>query len=163
MIKLYLDTNLLIAYYYSQDSEGKHGRSKDFFSEIIKKTKIKLYCSHFTITEFTQAYITKQDVSEAEVHRVANSLLLTNKIDKKYSFTMVDVKGKQKGYTFEDFFLDIQTVLLSTTPRPGIADAMHAIIMENNKIKNIVTFDKGDFENIEKVVALEPEEVLDKW
>lgn len=154
--RLYLDTNLLIAYYYSGDINNQHDEALNFF-ETWRKSHHKhfeLCCSHFTITEFTQAYITKKD--EATTFKIAQELLLTNKVGKKYPFTLVLVEGKEKNYTFTDFFLDIQTILLNTTPRPGIADAIHATIMKNNKIRYIVTFNEKDFKNIEGITAINP-------
>ena len=120
---------------------------------------IELCCSPFIITEFTQVYVTKSNVTDEQVYKIAKDLLLTNKIDGKYSFTLLKTEGKKRNYGFNDFFLGIETFLLSTTPRPGIADAIHATIMENNKITEIVTFNRQDFMNMEDINPLEPGEL----
>jgi len=121
---------------------------------------VELYCSHFTITEFTWAYVTKPEISDLQAHKIAHSLLLTNKIDRKYPFNLLNIEGKEKKYSFEDFFLDVETILLNTTPRPNLADAIHATIMKNNGIHEIVTFDISDFEHIEDIIPCRPEDII---
>ena len=159
MRKLYVDTCLIIAYFHANEPNEQHQRSINFFERLDLLDNIELFISKFTVTEFTQAYVTKQDITDEQAHKIANALLLTRKIDKKYSLILLKTEGKHKKYNFGDFFLDIQTVLLSTTPRPGIADAMHATIMENNDISEIVTFNKGDFANMVDIIPFEPEEI----
>jgi len=159
MRKLYIDTCLIIAYFYINEPNYQHQQAIDFFDRIDPLNDIELCLSQFTITEFTQAYVTKPNITDEQAHKIANALLLTKKIDKKYLFTLLNTEGKNKKYNFEDLFLDIQTFLLNTTPRPGIADAIHAAIMENNKIFEIVTFNKNDFINMVDITPFEPEEI----
>lgn len=159
MRKLYIDTCLIIAYFYINEPNNQHQQAIDFFDRINPLNDIGLCLSHFTITEFTQAYVKKPNITDEQAHKIANALLLTRKIDKKYLFTLFKTEGKNKKYNFEDLFLDIQTFLLSTTPRPGIADVIHAAIMENNEIFEIVTFNKSDFINMVNITPFEPEEI----
>lgn len=160
MRKLYIDTCLIIAYFHQGDPKNQHKRAIDFFNCANDTNTIQLYCSSFTITEFTQAYVTLPHINDEQAHKIANSLLLTRKIDKKHSFDLLETQGGEKNYKFEDFFLDIQTVVLNTTPRPGIADAIHATIMNNNEIDEIVTFNIKDFINIDDINPLEPETII---
>ena len=158
---LYLDTNVLIAYYYDNDTDDQHEVAVEFFKTVEKNNnesdaKITLFCSHFTITEFVQSYATKPDVDDVETFKIAQELLMANKIGKEYSFVFIETQGNKKDYSFRDFFLDVQTVLLNTKPRPGIADAIHATIMKNNHLRNIVTFDEGDFKHIEGIKVVHP-------
>ena len=159
MGRIYLDTGLIIAYFHANEPNNQHQRAIDFFNRVDNIAEIELCCSPFTITEFTYAYVTKPNITDEEVYRIAKDLLLTNKIDKRYAFALLKTEGTQKKYKFGDFFLGIETVLLSTTPRPGIADAIHATIMENNEITEIVTFNKTDFENMVNITPFEPEEI----
>lgn len=114
MKKLYIDTNLIVAYYYPKDTEKQHEISKNFFEKTFKDENIKLFCSNFTIAEFTYAYVTKKGITDVEAHRIANALLITNKIGKKYPFILINAEGNKENYSFNDFFLDIQTILLDT-------------------------------------------------
>jgi len=160
MRRLYVDTCLIIAYFHANEPNNQHQRSIDFFDRIDSIENIEICLSPFTITEFTQAYVTKRGVTDEQAHKTTNALLLTGKIDKKYTFSLLKTEGGHKKYNFGDFFLDIQTVLLSTTPRPGIADAVHGTIMENNEIFEIVTFNKNDFTNMINITPFYPEEII---
>ncbi len=160
MRKIYVDTCLIIAYHHANDPNNQHKRAIDFFDRMKNMDKIELCCSPFTLTEFTQAYVTINKITDEQAYKIANSLLISNKIDRKYTFSLLETQGKEKNYKFEDFFLDIQTVLLNTTPRPGIADAIHATIMKNNIITEVVTFNTHDFKKIEKIKPLIPEDII---
>lgn len=159
MRRLYVDTCLIIAYFHINEPNNQHQRAINFFDGIDPLDDIELCLSRFSITEFTQAYVTIHNITDEQAYKISNVLLLTQKIDKKYSFTLLKTEGKNKKYKFEDLFLDIQTFLLSTTPRPGIADVIHAAIMENNEISEIVTFNKSDFINMVNITPFEPEEI----
>jgi predicted nucleic acid-binding protein len=99
--KLYLDTCLLVAVYRKTDTHHKNAIK---FCEKITKTKgVDLVCSHFTITEFTQVCVNNNYFSEKETYEIANSLLITSRIDKKYSYQMIDAKGRDKKYKLRFF------------------------------------------------------------
>ena len=157
--KLYIDTCLIIGYYNANDPDNQHQRAINFFDRVKNMTNIKLYCSPFTITEFVQGYVGIHNQADEQAYKIANSLLLSNKINKKYPFDILRTKGIDENYEFEDFFIDIQTILLNTTPRPGIADSIHATIMKNNNINEIVTFNIRDFQNIDGITSLLPEDI----
>lgn len=156
--KLYLDTCLLVAVY--RKSDPRHKNATEFCEKIAKLGNINLVCSHFTITEFTQVCVKNNYFSEGDTYKIANSLLLTSKINRVYPFQIANAGGKDKKYNFEDFFNDIQSIILETTPRPHLADTIHSVIMRNNKIKKIVTYDKKDFEKIAGIKPYEPDEIL---
>lgn len=157
--RLYLDTCLLIAVYRKRDPH--HENAINFFEKIRDVKNTYLVCSPFTITEFVQTCVKNNYFSERKTYEISNRLLMTLKIDRKYPFKIASAKGK---YTFEDFFLDIQSIILETAPqRPHLADAIHVAFMRNNKIKKIVTYDKGDFERIAGIKPREPDEILSRY
>ena len=119
-----------------------------------------MVCSPFTITEFAQVCISRGYLPEQEILEITNRLLRTSKIGRKYPFKMISAKEKEKSYAFEDFFVDIQTVILERTPRPHLADAIHSVIMRNNKIKKVVTYNKQDFAGILGINSYEPDEIV---
>lgn len=147
--KLYLDTCILIAFHYRKDP--KHKATKEFFKEISKINEAILFCSEFCLTEFVQAYSKKKDISLTEAYQKSNNMVISKKID-KYPFSFANVKGKEKNYDFSTFFVDLQEIILNA--KTHLADAIHSIIMRNNKIKYIVTFNKDDFKNVEKSIPL---------
>jgi len=160
-MKFYLDTNLIIAYYNPNDGNNQHEHSHTFFQRLHEyntnhEIEIEICCSDFAITEFIVAYIRIPGIDDVETFRIVNELLRTKKVGNQYKFTMLDIEGFRDDYNFPDFFIDVQTVLLNTTPRPGIADAIHATIMKNNRINHIITFNQDDFQNIEDINVINP-------
>jgi predicted nucleic acid-binding protein len=156
--RLYLDTCLLIAVY--READPHHKNAINFFEKIKDVKNTYLVCSPFTITEFTQTCVKNNYFSEGETYEISNRLLMTHKIDKKYPFKILSAKGK---YTFEDFFLDLQSIILETSPRPHLADTIHVAFMRNNKIRRIVTYNKEDFEKIAEIKPYEPDEILSRY
>ncbi len=79
------------------------------------------------------------------------------KIGNKYPFQIIEVEGKEKHYTFPDFFIGLQNIFLES--KLHFQDAVHAQIMMNNKIKRILTFDTKDFSSISDIKVIHPTEV----
>lgn len=152
----------MIGFYRKDD--GHHDNAVSFFERAKNLKNTDLVCSEFTITEFAQVCVKNGYFTELKTFEITNQLLMTYKIGRKYPFTMVSAAGKNKNYTFGDFFVDVQTVILSTRPeRPHLADAIHSVIMRKNKIKNIVTYNKQDFKGIQRINPYKPDEILRKW
>ena len=86
---------------------------------------------------------------------------------KEYPITIILLQKKYKQVKkdiFEEFFLrDLQNVWLDVKePQKGfppLTDVIHATIMKKCKIKEIVTFDTKDFENIKDVKTVLPKDV----
>ena len=159
--KLYVDTGILVAIYYEGDKYNKN--ALNFFQKIMKLKNTDIVCSNFCITEFAQVCVKKDIFSESETYKISNALLTTLKIDRLYPFKMIDAKGKNVNYKFEEFFLDIQSIILETKPRPHLADVIHSVIMRNNKIKTIVTYNVNDFKGIMGIKAYTPDYTLSKF
>jgi predicted nucleic acid-binding protein len=153
--KLYLDSCILVSFYYEKDKG--HQKAIDFFEQSLKFKNTRLLCSNFTITEFALVCIKNNYLTENKVYEITNEILLTSKIGRKYSINFVNPKSN--GYTFEDFFLDIQKVILETRPRPHLADVIHSIIMSQNKICKIVTDNTEHFKHILGIKPIKPEDV----
>lgn len=154
--KLYLDTCVILAFYYPKDRY--HKKARKFFKKIAKTDDSILVLSDFVITEFTWVYIIKPGVIPSEVFKTISDMNQLKKIGNKYSFELIETEGNEKGYDFPTFFVDIRDIILDTKPRQGIADTIHTVIMKNNKIKDIVTFNKDDFKNVEGINAIGPED-----
>jgi len=152
--KLYLDACILVSYYNTKDKE--HKKVVDFLEKSLKLDNTILLCSNFTIAEFAWVCIKKDYLTEIETYQIANALFQTSKVGRKYPFKFVNPEAN--GYSFEDFFLDIQGVILGTKPRPHLADAIHIVIMKRDKIIRIVTNNPKDF-SVAKIRAIKPEEI----
>ena len=135
--KIYLDTCIFFAHYFEKNHPKFHQNYLDTHSCLEYTTQnnnIKLVTSDFTFTELTKA-AQDRNIPPEKIHDIVSRLSRQEKIDDKYRFKVITTSGYVKYYTFEDFFVDLQTILLKT--RPGIADAIHYQIMRNNRINKI--------------------------
>jgi predicted nucleic acid-binding protein len=148
--KIYVDTCIFIAYYFEKSHPKFYQNYLDTsncLEQIIRIRNIKLVTSDFTFTEFTKVAQDKKIPAE-KVHDIVARLSRQKKIGDKYRFEVLKANGYERDYTFEDFFIHLQTILLKT--RPGIADAIHYQIMRNNRINKIITLNPKDFLKIKK-------------
>jgi len=155
--RLYVDSCILVAY-YCKDPLDDHKLVIDCLKIIRDNPKrTTLEISDFAFTEFVKVLQNKRGISESDVFRYLSDMLRLKKIGKKYPFRLIDAKGRQRDYSFNDFFVGLQDILLDA--RPGIADAIHAQIMFNNSRKRILTFDTNDFNKIPGIETLHPNEI----
>lgn len=69
----------------------------------------------------------------------------------------VDV-SPQKDYDFAEFFYHVRQGILKF--HSGVGDVIHSVIMKNNGIENILTFDeKDDFKQIPGLTVLHPKDI----
>lgn len=157
--KLYLDTCIFVACYDQKDGQNQHRRALQTL-EKATKSPIDFYTSDFTFAEFFKSILDKK-VTESRVMRYYTSLFRDRKILQKYKFTILDTEGEEENYGFDSFFVDVSKMQVDTKPRLHLADSLHAVIMNNNRIKHILTFNKDDFKNIENIEPITPEDMDD--
>ena len=155
-LNLYIDSCILVAYHNELDKDNKHQLTIDCLENIKNDRKISLVTSDFTFTEFVNVLQRKENITEAEIFKNLSNMMRQKKIGSKYSFQMIDVEGNEENFEFGDFFVGLQKILLET--KAHLADAIHAQIMMNNKIKHILTFDTNGFD-IDGIKAIHPAEI----
>ncbi len=70
---------------------------------------------------------------------------------------IVDV-SPEKDYDFAEFFYHVKQGILRY--HSGVGDVIHSVIMKNNGISQILTFDeKDDFKQIPDLTVLHPRDV----
>ncbi|MBU0460219.1 type II toxin-antitoxin system VapC family toxin [Patescibacteria group bacterium] len=161
---LYLDTCIFVAYYYDKDSRNKHQRIIDCLEKLKSHKNIQLVTSDFTFTEFLRIVKKLKGFSMKKGYKIVNELTRLNKIGKKYQFKMVEGEDIEnaKEYTLNDFFVSLQEEILNQKKEIGIPDSIHIVVMRNNKLKNILTFDTNNgFNNIKKINAINPNDIDD--
>ena len=90
-------------------------------------------------------------VSQIETDLLNESRLLDLKIH------ILDVSPKS-DYDFTEFFYNIRKGIISHSS--GVGDVMHSIIMKNNDIDQILTFDeKDDFKKIPGLTVFHPRDI----
>ena len=157
-LEIYVDSCIFVAYYSISDRNNQHKQVIDCL-EVIRKNKkiISLATSDFTFTEFVKVMQNKERLDEASIYKILSNITRQRKIGNKYPFRLVEAEGREEEYTFNDFFVGLQEILLLASP--GLADTIHARIMMNNKINHILTFDVDDFSKIPNINPINPMEI----
>lgn len=157
MKRIYLDTNIFVSYYSQQESNREQKEAVITAFKVFEQLgDIELWTSMWTVTEMVKVLIRniKLDpvqVSEIEQHLLNECRLLGLKIH------FADV-SPVKDYDFKEFFYHIREGVLSYSS--GLGDVMHSVIMKNNGIEHILTFDaKDDFKKIPGLTVISPKDV----
>ena len=67
-------------------------------------------------------------------------------------FKIISASSK-KGYTFEEFFYEVQEIQLKY--KGSLGDVIHSVIMKNNKIDTILSTD-SEFEGMKGIYVINP-------
>jgi predicted nucleic acid-binding protein len=157
MKRVYLDSNILIAFYATDsDEEGKKKQVESAFSTFAKLKDSQLCTSMWAMAETCNILISRKKMDRGRVAEI-ESRLVNEKRLKNLKVQFVDVSPK-RDYDFIEFFYHVRQSILKY--HSGVGDIIHSVIMKNNRIKTILTFDeKGDFKRIPNLTVLHPRDV----
>jgi predicted nucleic acid-binding protein len=149
---IYIDTNIFITYYTKR---GGFEDIQKFFKEN-HNLEVQFITSDWTLTEIVKVLTNEYKEKPKKVASFIEELQREKRIfGTKFAFT--NVSG-EKEYDFGEFFFHIQKIILEYNN--GYADAIHSLIMRNNKIKYILTTDVKGFDGIKGIKALNPLEII---
>lgn len=145
---IYLDTNIFVTFYLKRDGFDK---INNFFSDN-KNLEVNFVTSDWTLTEIVK--VLRNEYKE-KPKKVANFIEELQREKRLFGtkFSFVNVSNEEK-YDFGEFFYHIQKILLEYNN--GFPDAIHSLIMKNNKIKYILTSDIEGFKGIKGITAINP-------
>jgi len=147
MKTIYLDTNIFITYFLKRDGFDE---IQNFMKD--NKDDLDLVTSDWTLTEIVKVLVNEYKTSPKKVADFIQKLLREKRIfGNKFSFIKVN---KKKDYDFEEFFYDIQKIILAYNN--SVSDSIHSLIMKNNKIKYILTTNEKDFQGIRGLIVINP-------
>lgn len=154
MRQIYLDSNVLIAHYSPDKAEETKKKmvenALDVFAEL---EDVQLCTSMWAVTEMVNVLVSRKMLDRRDV-AVIESKLLSEKRLKNLKIHFAEV-SPLKGYDFTEFFYDVRQGILNY--HSGVGDVIHSVIMKNNGITNILTFDeKDDFKQIPGLMVLHP-------
>lgn len=155
--KIYLDTNIFVSYFSNlDDNKEQKGFVVEAFKIFEQLKDIELWTSMWAITELVKVLIIKIKMNSNSVSEIEKDLLNECRLlNVKIQFADV---SPVKDYDFKEFFYHIRKGIL--TYDSGVGDVMHSIIMKNNNIKQILTFDeKDDFKKIPNLTVLHPKDI----
>lgn len=146
--KIYLDSCIFVAC-FTRESQ-KMEKINNFFNES-KKLNVEFYTSDWTLTEIVKVLIKDKKISSKKVAEYIQELKRTKRIS-GIKFNWIPVSNKE-GYDFEEYFYEVQKIQLQY--KGSLGDAIHAVIMNNNSIKTIITTD-SEFAGMKGMIVINP-------
>jgi len=157
MKRIYLDTNIFVAYHSSADSNKEQKKHIiNAFKVFGDLTDVELWTSMWAVTEMVKVLILSIKMDSSRVSEIEKDLLNESRLEGiKIHFAEV---SPVRNYDFKEFFYHIRKGILQYDS--GVGDVMHSIVMKNNGIEQILTFDeKDDFKKIPGFTVLHPKDI----
>jgi predicted nucleic acid-binding protein len=157
MNRIYLDSNILIAHYsMDQPEEPKRKLVESALSVFAELKDVQLCTSMWAVTEMVNILISRKQMDRGAVAELEDQLVNEKRLGKLKLY--VCEVSSQKDYDFSEFFYHVRQGILKY--HSGVGDIIHSVIMKNNGIDEILTFDeKGDFKRIPDLTVIHPKDV----
>ena len=111
---------------------------------------IQLCTSMWAVTEMVNILVSRKKIDRGTVAEIESQL-------KYLRIYFVEVSPR-KDYDFAEFFYHVKQGILKY--HSGVGDVIHSVIMKNNGIADILTFDeKDDFKQIPDLTVLHPKDI----
>jgi predicted nucleic acid-binding protein len=157
MKRIYLDSNVLIAYYSpDKPEENKKKTVAEALAVFAELKDIRLCTSMWAITEMVNILVSRKKLDRGVVAEIESQLVSEKRLQ-NLKIEIIDV-SPQKDYDFAEFFYHVRQGILKY--HSGVGDVIHSVIMKNNGIAEILTFDeKDDFKLIPDLTVLHPRDI----
>jgi predicted nucleic acid-binding protein len=157
MKRVYLDSNVLIAYYsLDKAEEVKKKTVEEALSVFAQLKDIRLCTSMWAVTEMVNILVSRKKMDRGVVAEIESQLVSEKRLS-DLKIQIIDV-SPQKDYDFTEFFYHVKQGILKY--HSGVGDVIHSVIMKNNGISDILTFDeKDDFKQIPDLTVLHPKAI----
>ena len=157
MRRIYLDSNVLIAYHaVDKAEETKKKLVENALSVFAQLKDIELCTSMWALTEMINVLISGKQMDRMVVAEIEGQLVNERRLG-GLRLNFIDVSPR-KDYDFVEFFYHVRQGILKY--HSGVGDVIHSVLMKNNNIENILTFDeKGDFKQIPGLTVLHPKDI----
>ncbi len=157
MKRIYLDSNILIAHYSADRAEeAKKLLLDNALASFDQLKDVQLCTSVWAITEMVNILVSNKKLDRGEVAEIESQLVSERRL-KNLKIQIIEV-SPDKGYDFIEFFYHLRQGILKY--HSGVGDIIHSVIMKNNGITDILTFDeKNDFKQIPGLTVLHPRDI----
>ena len=157
MKRIYLDANILIALYAADNAEeAKRKLVENTLAVFAQLKDVQLCTSVWAITEMVNILVSNKKMDPGDVAIVESQLVSERRL-KNLKIQIVEV-SPQRDYDFMEFFYHVRQGILKY--HSGLGDIIHSVIMKNNGISEILTFDeKNDFKQIPGLTVLHPKDI----
>jgi predicted nucleic acid-binding protein len=155
--RVYLDSNILIAYYSADAAEEpKKNMVENALIAFGQLEDIQLATSMWAVAEMVNILVSRKQMDRGVVAQIESQLVSERRIS-NLRIHFVEV-SPQQDYDFGEFFFHIRQGTLKY--HSGLGDVIHSVIMKNNGISQILTFDeKNDFKQIPDLTVLHPRDI----
>lgn len=153
--KIYLDACIFVACFHKK--HPNHKEVKNCLKILKNFIDLDIYASYWSVNEMIKVLRREYHLSKEEVDKIAKSIFETSSIE-KIPIIWVDVDSA-KEYTFREFFDHVISNLTESRGDTHLADAIHSVIMINNKLENILTTNGDDFKGMGSFTPIEPKVV----
>jgi predicted nucleic acid-binding protein len=157
MKRIYLDSNILIAHYsVDRAEEAKKKMVENALAVFAELKDIQLCTSMWAVTEMVNILVSSKKMDRADVSAIQDQLVNERRL-RGLRVHFVDVSPR-KDYDFPEFFYHVKQGILQH--HSGVGDVIHSVIMKNNGITDILTFDeKDDFKKIPGLTVMHPRDI----
>jgi len=157
MKHIYLDSNVLIAHYSTdQAEEAKKGFVENALTVFDQLKDVQLCTSVWAIAEMVNILVSNKKMDRGDVADMESQLVSERRL-KNLKIHIIEVSPR-KDYDFIEFFYHVRQGILKY--HSGLGDIIHSVIMKNNGITEILTFDeKNDFKQIPGLTVLHPKDI----
>ncbi len=136
----YIDTCVFVAYFSNKREErGKKEIAKRIFRDVSEAVDLELVTSHWSLTELTRTLVKTHNMDRDKVITIVSDLIRRGRIEDS-KIKLIDLSPRA-DYDFSEMCSDLQDGIINYTV--GFQDVLHTIIMKNNNIDTILTFDSG--------------------
>jgi predicted nucleic acid-binding protein len=157
MKRIYLHSNVLIAYYsVDKPEETKRNAVQEAFAVFANLKDVQLCTSMWAVTEMVNILVSRKNLDRGVVAEIESQLVSEKRI-RGLKIQIIEVSPR-KDYDFAEFFYHVKQGILKY--HSGVGDVIHSVIMKNNGISQILTFDeKDDFKQIPDLTVLHPRDI----
>jgi predicted nucleic acid-binding protein len=157
MKRIYLDSNILISYFSTDKvEETKNKLVSEALAVFAQLKDLQLCTSIWAITEMVNILVSQKKMPLGTVAEIESQLMSERRL-RNLKIGLVEV-SPDKDYDFAEFFYHVRQSILKY--HSGVGDIIHSVIMKNNGITDILTFDeKDDFKQIPGLTVLHPKDI----
>jgi predicted nucleic acid-binding protein len=157
MRRIYLDSNVLIAHYSVDRAEEEKKKMVESALDVFAELRDAQLCtSMWAVTEMVNVLVSNKKMDRGEVAEIESEFVSARRL-RNLKIDFVEVSPRD-DYDFVEFFYHIRQDILKY--HSGVGDIIHSVIMKNNDITHILTFDeKDDFRKIPGLTVLHPKDI----
>ncbi len=134
MKRIYLDSNVLIAYHCSDKAEEtKKKMVHEAFAAFAQLKDVELCTSMWAVTEMVNILVSSKKIDRGVVAEIESQLVSEKRL-KGLKILIIEVSPK-KDYDFTEFFYHVKQGILKY--HSGVGDIIHRVIMKNNGVADI--------------------------